>query len=203
MYYVWKYWQRSQKTKGVLYFFAPMLWPVKGGQTRFTNTSQVLLLMIDHWLFLFAALYYMIQHFRSRRAMTGQRMSSWMERWGVKSFFAKQFFADLWTMICFCVFYRWRASGEFVSLRFFWNEVYKSLYVHTWIHLLLQTLHQNMLRVCTAYLSNRVWNVLKWSWALCCHYPKGSVPVFPYQSVKQSAWALGSPKQTHLICSWY
>ena len=144
-----------------------------------------------------------IQHFRSRRAMTGQRMSSSMERWGVKSFFAKQFFADLWTMICFCVFYRWRASGEFVSLRFFWNEVYKSLYVHTWIHLLLQTLHQNMLRVCTAYLSNRVWNVLKWSWALCCHYPKGSVPVFPYQSVKQSAWALGSPKQTHLICSWY
>ena len=40
--------KEANKTKGVLYFFAPMLWPVKGGQTRFTNTSQVLLLMIDH-----------------------------------------------------------------------------------------------------------------------------------------------------------
>ena len=138
MSYVWKYWQRSQKTKGVLYFFAPMLWPVKGGQTRFTNTSQVLLLMIDHWLFLFAALYYMIQHFRSRRAMTGQRMSSLMERWGVKSFFAKQFFADLWTMICFCVFYVWTDGEQGASLSasdFFetkYTRVY--MYIHEYIY---------------------------------------------------------------------
>ena len=58
----------------------------------------------------------MIQHFRSRRAMTGQRMSSLMERWGVKSFFARQFFADLWTMICFCVFYIWTDKEPGASL---------------------------------------------------------------------------------------
>ena len=138
MYYVGKYWQTSQKTKGVLYFFAPMLWPVKGRQTRFTNTSQVLLLMIDHWLFLFAALYYMIQHFRSRRAMTGQRMSSLMERWGVKSFFAKHFFADLWTMICFCVFYVWTDGepGASLSASDFFETKYTRvyMYIHEYIY---------------------------------------------------------------------
>ena len=143
---------------------------------------------------------YMIQHFRSRRAMTGQGMSSFMERWGVKLFFAKQLFADLWITICFCFFYFWTYGepGASLSASDFFNEVYKSWFMHEYIYYC-----KPFTRVCTAYLSNRVWNVLKWSWALCCHYPKGSVPVFPYQSVKQSAWALGSPKQTHLICSWY
>ena len=40
--------KKDKKTKGALYFFTPLRWPVKGGQTRFTNTSPVLLLMIDH-----------------------------------------------------------------------------------------------------------------------------------------------------------
>ena len=53
----------------------------------------------------------MIQHFRLRRAMTGQGISSLMGRWGVISFFAKQLFADLWIMICFCVFFIW-TDGE-------------------------------------------------------------------------------------------
>ena len=79
-----------------------------------------------------------------------------MERWGVKSFFAKQLFADLWTMICFCVFYIWtdKEPGASLSASEFLKRSIQE-FILTRIHLLLQTLH-NMLRVCTAYLSNRV-----------------------------------------------
>ena len=122
-----------------------MLWPVKGGQTRFTNTSPVPLLMIDHWLFLFAALYYMIQHFRSRRAMTGQGINSLMGRWGVKLFFCKAtfcWFMDNDMFLFLLLLDIWRARGEFVRLWLLKRSIQE--FIHAWIHLLLQTLHQSL-----------------------------------------------------------
>ena len=64
--------------------------------------------------------------------MTGQRMSSSMERWGVKSFFAKQLFADLWTMICFCVFYIWtdKEPGASLSASDFFETKYTRVYTY-------------------------------------------------------------------------